>query len=71
MVKFALRRLCQTQDLISIVHPFTHLICKPLIICRFLFIYIQYLFITFAYQFYLCYCLLLNLCFVPFALLQK
>ena len=50
---------------------FTHLICEFLIICRFLFIYIQYLFIAFAYHIYLCCCLILDLCIVSFALSQK
>ena len=40
---------------------FTHLVCEFLIICRFLYIYIQYLFITFAYHIYLCYCLFLDM----------
>ena len=50
---------------------FTHLVCEFLIICRFLLIYIQYLFIAFAYHIYLCYCLFLDLCIFPFTLSQK
>ena len=42
-----------------------------LIIYRFLFIYIQYLFIPFLYHIYLCYYLILDICIVPFALSQK
>ena len=44
---------------------FTHLVCKLLIICRFLLIYIQYLFVVFAYHIYLYYCLYLDLYAVP------
>ena len=40
---------------------FTHLVCEFLIIYKFLLIFIQYLFITFAYHIYLCYCLYLDL----------
>ena len=45
---------------------FTHLICDFIIIWRFLLIYIQYLFIAFAYYIYLCYCLYLDLYVIPF-----
>ena len=69
--KYALKRLCKTQDLILIVYPFTNLVCESLIICRFLFIYIQYLFIAFAYHIHLCYYLFLDMCIVPFTLSQK
>ena len=68
--KFALRRLCQTQDLIWIIHPSRIWSTGFLIICGFLiyiYIYIQYLFIAFAYHIYLCYCLFLDLC-IRFAL---
>ena len=47
---------------------FTHLICEFLIICGFLLLYIQYLFITFACYIYL---LLIFRYVVSFALLQK
>ena len=50
---------------------FTHLVYEFLIICRFLLIYIQYLFIALIYRIYLYFCLYLDLCIVPFALSQK
>ena len=40
---------------------FTHFVYEFLIICRFLLIYVQYLFIVFVYHIYLCYCLCLDL----------
>ena len=46
-----------------------HLKIPPKIrIFTYLFIYIKYLFIVFAYYIYLCYCLFLDLCIVPFTL---
>ena len=50
---------------------FTYLVCEFLVIYRFLFIYIQYLFIAFTYHIYLCYCLFLGLCIISFTLSQK
>ena len=50
---------------------FMHLVCELLTICRFLLIYIQYLFIALVYHIYLCFCLYLDPCIVPFALSLK
>ena len=53
-----------------IVHPLKHLICEFSVICRFLIIYIQYLYITFTY--YIHFMFLFNFkyvfCYVPFTL---
>ena len=66
--KICFKEIVSNTRLNMIHSSFIHLVYEFLIICKFLLLYIQYIFITFVYHIYLCYYLFLDLCIIPFTL---